>query len=176
MLSFQGRYRQLAEDRLGSRVAETIWDTADGFMKEKMARSLLPEATALGNSQYGKYLARRMRLFELKTRPDEWKEAVLGLRHHFAHQKDSAKPKPGLGAQSHVQRTFPQALVSEKVDAEDPSARAPADAGTSDERGEEKKGKEKKKRKKSVVVDEDKDEIDDLFKTVEQKTSKKSRR
>jgi hypothetical protein len=175
MLSFQGRYRQLAEDRLGSRVAETIWDTADGFMKEKMARSLLPEATALGNSQYGKYLARRMRLFELKTRPDEWKEAVLGLRHHFAHQKDGAKPKSGPGAPVRVQKSVPQAVAvaSDEVKPEEPSTRVSGDAGLNDELGEEKK--EKKKRKKSVVADQEKDEIDDLFKGVEQK-SKKSRR
>jgi hypothetical protein len=33
MNKFMGRYKFLVEDRLGSRVGDTIWDHADGFMK-----------------------------------------------------------------------------------------------------------------------------------------------
>jgi nucleolar protein 9 len=33
ILAFLGKYRDLAEDRMGSRVADTIWDVADGFLK-----------------------------------------------------------------------------------------------------------------------------------------------
>lgn len=33
MNGFMGRYKFLVEDRMGSRVGDTIWDHADGFMK-----------------------------------------------------------------------------------------------------------------------------------------------
>lgn len=33
MNKFMGRYKFLVEDRMGSRVGDTIWDNADGFMK-----------------------------------------------------------------------------------------------------------------------------------------------
>lgn len=33
LMAFMGHYKQLAEDRMGSRVADTIWARADGFMK-----------------------------------------------------------------------------------------------------------------------------------------------
>jgi len=31
--AFLGHYKTMAEDRMGSRVADTIWAKADGFMK-----------------------------------------------------------------------------------------------------------------------------------------------
>lgn len=93
-LAFMGRYAELAQDRLGSRVADTVWATADGFMREKIARSLIPSATQLGASQYGRFFARKLDLHLLDRRPDEWRETVLGVRHHFAHQKDEAAPAP----------------------------------------------------------------------------------
>ncbi|GMK58968.1 hypothetical protein CspeluHIS016_0604100 [Cutaneotrichosporon spelunceum] len=94
MLSFMGQYEVLAQDRLGSRVADTVWAAADGFMREKIARSLIPHATELGNGQYGRFFARKLDLHLLQRRPDEWRESVLGVRHHFAHQKDEAVPVP----------------------------------------------------------------------------------
>ena len=39
LLAFMGHYRELAEDRMGSRVADTIWARADGFMKVRHCRS-----------------------------------------------------------------------------------------------------------------------------------------
>lgn len=98
MLSFMGQYEVLAQDRLGSRVADTVWATADGFMREKIAKSLIPHATALGSSQYGRFFARKLDLHLLQRRPDEWRESVLGVRHHFAHQKDEV-PAPVPEAQ-----------------------------------------------------------------------------
>lgn len=97
-LAFMGRYEKLAEDRLGSRVADTVWATADGFMREKIARSLIPHATTLGAGQYGRFFARKLDLHLLQRRPDEWRESVLGVRHHFAHQKDG-EAAPVLSAE-----------------------------------------------------------------------------
>lgn len=36
LMAFMGHYKELAEDRLGSRVADTIWAKADGFMKASL--------------------------------------------------------------------------------------------------------------------------------------------
>ncbi|ODO07171.1 hypothetical protein L198_00750 [Cryptococcus wingfieldii CBS 7118] len=91
MMVFMDHYKQLVEDKLGSRVVDTIWDRADGFMKEKIARSLIPHLTSLGGSQYGKYFVRRADIVLLNRRPEEWREKILALKHHFAHQKEPAE-------------------------------------------------------------------------------------
>lgn len=82
--------RTLLDDKIGSRVAERVWEAADGYTKEKLARSLLPHAMAIGASQYGRYLHPRLQFHLLERRPDEWREAVIGVKHHFAHQKPQA--------------------------------------------------------------------------------------
>jgi nucleolar protein 9 len=42
MNGFMGRYKFLVEDRMGSRVGDTIWDHADGFMKVCSSPAPLP--------------------------------------------------------------------------------------------------------------------------------------
>lgn len=151
-LAFVGRYAELADDRLGSRVADTVWDTADGFMREKIARSLIPDATTLANSQFGRFLSRRLDLHLLQRRPDEWRAAQIGVKHHFAHQKEAA-PVPAA----------PVAEVKAEVKAEQPSAEDEAAARKA----------EKRKRRKER---EEKDEIDELFASSEKSKKKKSKR
>ncbi|WVQ85259.1 hypothetical protein IAT38_007424 [Cryptococcus sp. DSM 104549] len=92
MMVFMPKYRELVEDRMGSRVVDTIWEKADGYMKEKIARSLIPHLTELGGSQYGKYFIRRADVGLLDRRPDEWREKMVGVKHHFAHQKEAPVP------------------------------------------------------------------------------------
>ncbi|KAL7424743.1 Nucleolar protein 9 [Cryptotrichosporon argae] len=82
----------LAADRIGSRVVDTAWAAADGFMRERIARALVPHATSLGNDRFGKYVVRKMELYTLERRPDEWRERQIGVRHHFAHEKDAQSP------------------------------------------------------------------------------------
>ena len=50
---------------------------------------MAPHATALANSQFGRFYANKLKLHLLQRRPDEWKQEVIGVRHHFAHQKDA---------------------------------------------------------------------------------------
>jgi nucleolar protein 9 len=57
--------------------------------QEKIARSLIPDAIQLSNSQYGRFFARKLNLHLLERRPDEWREAQLGVKHHFAHEKEA---------------------------------------------------------------------------------------
>ncbi|KAG8961677.1 Nucleolar protein 9 [Tulasnella sp. 419] len=70
---FNGHYHILADDRIGSRVAERLWDAADLFSQERIARSLLPHEDFLAASQYGKHFLKRLNLWLLKRRPQEWK-------------------------------------------------------------------------------------------------------
>lgn len=79
--------RELLDDKIGSRVAERVWEAADGYTKEKIARTLLPHAMSMGASQYGRYLHPKLQFHLLERRPDEWREAVINVKHHFAHQK-----------------------------------------------------------------------------------------
>jgi nucleolar protein 9 len=78
--TFLGHYAELAQDRVGSRVADTIWAAADGYMREKIARTLIPEATILGNSEYGRFFVRKLDLWGLERRPEEWRDAQLGVK------------------------------------------------------------------------------------------------
>ncbi len=59
--------------------------------QEKIARSLIPDSIKLSNSQYGRFFARKLNLHLLERRPDEWREAQLGLKHHFAHEREAAQ-------------------------------------------------------------------------------------
>ena len=154
MMAFMGSYRELVQDRIGSRVGDTIWDVADGFMKvrhpprvserqageltreEKIARSLAPHATALSNSQFGRFYANKLKLHLLQRRPEEWKQEVINVRHHFAHQKDAV--------------AAPVAVVA---------------SGDAAEQAEEVQGKNEKRAR-------EKDEIDTLFAGTEKKRKK----
>lgn len=82
--------KELLDDKIGSRVAEKVWESSDGYTKEKIARTLLPHAMAIGASQYGRYLHPKLQFHLLERRPDEWRAAVINVKHHFAHQKAQA--------------------------------------------------------------------------------------
>lgn len=71
-----GHYRTLAEDRSGSRIVDQVWDTADTFMRQRIAGSLVPHAMRLSENEFGKYVVRKMDLFMLERKPREWKERV----------------------------------------------------------------------------------------------------
>ena len=83
--------RGLLDDKIGSRVAEKAWEAADGYTKEKIARTLLPDAMAIGASQYGRFIHPKLQFHLLERRPDEWRASVINVKHHFAHQKEKAQ-------------------------------------------------------------------------------------
>ncbi len=43
LLSLIGHYHELVDDRIGSRVADRCWASADPYLKEKIARSLIAQ-------------------------------------------------------------------------------------------------------------------------------------
>ncbi|KAJ4472084.1 armadillo-type protein [Lentinula aciculospora] len=71
--SFIGSYHILVDDRIGSRVGDRCFAFADTYLKEKIARSLIPQEQTLAGSYYGKFFSRNLNLYLLKRRPDEWK-------------------------------------------------------------------------------------------------------
>lgn len=81
----------MLDDRIGSRVAERVWESSDGYTKEKIARTLMPVAESLRLHQYGRHLYPRLQVDLLKRKPADWRAAVLGVQHHFAHQKAGRK-------------------------------------------------------------------------------------
>nr|XP_019015013.1 uncharacterized protein I206_01101 [Kwoniella pini CBS 10737]OCF53794.1 hypothetical protein I206_01101 [Kwoniella pini CBS 10737] len=94
MMILMNDWKEIIEDRIGSRVMDVVWDKADGYMKEKIARTLIPHIIVLGQSQYAKYFLKKAELSLLQRRPDEWREKIVGLKHHFAHQKKISQQSP----------------------------------------------------------------------------------
>ena len=72
-MSFIGHYHQLVDDRIGSRIGDRCWNSADPYLKEKIARSLMSHEQFLAGSFYGKFFARNLHLHLLKRKPEEWK-------------------------------------------------------------------------------------------------------
>ncbi|KAJ6627419.1 armadillo-type protein [Mycena sp. CBHHK59/15] len=73
VMSFIGSFHLLVDDRIGSRVGDRCWAFADTYLKEKIARSLIPQEQFLAGSYYGKFFARNLSLYLLQRRPDEWR-------------------------------------------------------------------------------------------------------
>lgn len=72
MLCFCG---YLSEGKLPFGVPFPSYVDSSGFLslKEKVARSLIPQEQFLAGSYYGKFFSRNLNLYLLKRRPDEWK-------------------------------------------------------------------------------------------------------
>ena len=73
-LKLVGSYHLMADMRVGSRVAEKIYETSDGYFREKIANSLIEHEDYLAGSPYGKYLSRKVDLSLFRRRYDDWKE------------------------------------------------------------------------------------------------------
>ncbi|KAI0751271.1 ARM repeat-containing protein [Daedaleopsis nitida] len=73
VMAFISHYHILVDDRIGSRVGDRCWASADPYLKEKIARSLIPHEHALAGSFYGKFFARNLSLHVLQRDPERWK-------------------------------------------------------------------------------------------------------
>ncbi|EGG03657.1 uncharacterized protein MELLADRAFT_117295 [Melampsora larici-populina 98AG31] len=74
---FIGHYHRLADDRVGSRIADLCWAVADVFTKEKIASSLVDQQNALQQSAYGHYFVRKLELPYFERQRNGWKAAML---------------------------------------------------------------------------------------------------
>lgn len=77
ILAFVPHFPALVDDRVGSRVGERLWGKADVYLKEKVARAVVPFETKLVGSRYGKYFVRGLDLYLLKRDPEAWKERMV---------------------------------------------------------------------------------------------------
>jgi nucleolar protein 9 len=73
LMSLLGHYHTIADDRIGSRVVERMWATADVYLKDKIAASLVDQGNFLQSSQFGHFFARKVELPLWERRREEWK-------------------------------------------------------------------------------------------------------
>ncbi|KAL5508549.1 NOP9 [Sanghuangporus vaninii] len=73
ILAFQGHFPALIDHRIGQHVGERLWSAADPYLKEKIARGLIPHENLLLGSRYGKFFVRGLNLYLLKRDPEKWK-------------------------------------------------------------------------------------------------------
>ncbi|KEI41361.1 uncharacterized protein L969DRAFT_85139 [Mixia osmundae IAM 14324] len=72
-----GQYQALADDRIGSRVADQCWASADVYLKEKIAISLIPHHQTLQSSHFGHYFVRKVEVPLYQRRPSEWRNKMI---------------------------------------------------------------------------------------------------
>lgn len=89
LLSLLGHYHTLADDRIGSRVVERCWATADVYLKDKIAASLVDQGNFLQASQFGHFFARKVELPLFMRRREEWKSKMAK---QMAEQKGLRMP------------------------------------------------------------------------------------
>jgi nucleolar protein 9 len=87
VMDFIGNYHILVDDKLGSRVGDRCWAFCDTYLKEKIARSLIPQEQFLASSFYGKFFARNLNLYLLQRRPEEWRNLQSQLKRTQEQQK-----------------------------------------------------------------------------------------
>ncbi|KAK4049232.1 Nucleolar protein 9 [Microbotryomycetes sp. JL221] len=151
LLSLKGHYHTLADDRIGSRVAERCWQTADVYLKDKIAESLVGDAFALQASQFGHFFVRKVELPLWQRRRGEWKQKMAVIDAQVKGLQLPGQPAPA------------QAQPQLEEQAEPVKTNGEADAST------DKKDKQDKKKHKR---DRPKDEVDEIF----DKKSKKSKK
>lgn len=91
--SFIGQYHILADDKLGSRVAENLYKAGDPFLRERVARSLFEHEQSLRQSMYGRFLLNHVNIPLLKRSPEEWKRAQAKSMHEAASMASSTSGK-----------------------------------------------------------------------------------
>jgi nucleolar protein 9 len=76
LLSLIGHYHTIADDRLGSRIAERCWESADVFLKEKIAASLVEVQVEMQKSAWAHFFARKLELPLYQRRREDWKKKM----------------------------------------------------------------------------------------------------
>ncbi|KAK4046586.1 Nucleolar protein 9 [Microbotryomycetes sp. JL201] len=143
--SLIGHYHTIADDRIGSRVAERCWSTADAYLKDKIAASLVNEQHFLQASSFGHFFVRKLELPLWQRRRGEWKAKMAA--------NDAQVKGLKLPGQEQPQQQQQQQNLAESA----------AEVGK-----REKKDKKKKR-------DRPKDEVDEIFEQTKKSKSKKTK-
>ena len=138
-----GHYHQLADDRIASHVAEKCWTTADPFLRDKIAASLLEHEGFLHGSQYGRFLLRKVNLPAYRKNRHEWRNK-------------QAQGIGGTPAELHAQAAKAATATSEPLEIV-----APQHTQVASKEQDTRQSKNEEKKRKSKTQEED--EIDELF-------------
>lgn len=76
-MRFLGRYHELADDRISSYIAETMWAISDVYLKEKIASSLLGHQVFLQKSSYGHFFLKKLDLPLFERQREAWKSKMV---------------------------------------------------------------------------------------------------
>ncbi|KAH0845909.1 hypothetical protein AYO21_07008 [Fonsecaea monophora] len=90
---FYGHIGELAQDLVGSYVADTLWSATDGlhFMKERLAGELASNESQLRESPFGRNVWKNWAMDLYHRRPAEWRSLAKG--HHQSHSTLAAPSK-----------------------------------------------------------------------------------
>jgi len=98
IMSLLGHFHTIADDRIGSRVAERCFASADVYLKDKMAASLFDKQSDLQRSAYAHFFARKLELPLWGRRRDDWKakmaRATQEEKDRQRAEAEAAQPKP----------------------------------------------------------------------------------
>ncbi|CCM04038.1 uncharacterized protein FIBRA_06196 [Fibroporia radiculosa] len=150
VLTFMGHFPTLVDDRIGSRIGARLWAFADPYLKEKIARSIIPHEHHLAGSFFGKFFVRSLSLHLLQRNPEQWKDlqsATKQTSSQTSQQKTRVLPPTSI------------ASVAPEVSA----------VSITEERSANADKREKRNRKARS-----KDEIDELFDTTLGNKTRKS--
>ncbi|KAH9059317.1 armadillo-type protein [Lactarius vividus] len=139
--ALEAHFADVIDDRIGVRVGARCWAAADPYLKEKLARALLPHAARLAGSQFARSFTRGLGLSLLQRKPEEWRRL---------HATPSVFASGSGGATPSSPAPTPAAPVSVSYAGKTSGVVEPAPSG-----------KARKKRKRGVSTVED--EIDTLF-------------
>ncbi|RPD62032.1 ARM repeat-containing protein [Lentinus tigrinus ALCF2SS1-7] len=175
VMTFIGHYHVLVDDRIGSRVGDRCWAFADPYLKEKIARSLVPHEHTLAGSFYGKFFARNLNLHVLQRDPERWKSMQAAAKAPAvdpaavpaaptqkngsaaetspkkpseSDRSDKAKHKKGKGKQDEIDALF-DATLGKKVKKAELSTSTPEAKPSKEDTGTPAKSKSDKGEKKS---------------------------
>ncbi|BGP42726.1 Nucleolar protein 9 [Rhodotorula kratochvilovae] len=97
IMSLLGHLHTIADDRIGSRVAERCFASADVYLKDKMAQSLFDKQNDLQRSAYAHFFARKLELPLWGRRRDDWKakmaRATQEEKDRQRAEEEAARPK-----------------------------------------------------------------------------------
>ncbi|KWU45137.1 hypothetical protein RHOSPDRAFT_28944 [Rhodotorula sp. JG-1b] len=138
IMSLLGHYAVLADDRIGSRVAERCFASADVYLKDKIAQSLFEQQNDLQRSAYAHFFARKLELPLWGRKREDWKAKMARITN---------EEKARLKAENDSSEAQAKAAI--------PGGNASAAATAAAEGSESKRSKKKRERKA--------DEVDEIF-------------
>ncbi|KAI9448557.1 ARM repeat-containing protein [Lactarius indigo] len=115
--ALEAHFADVIDDRIGARVGARCWAAADPYLKEKLARALLPHAARLAGSQFARSFTRGLGLSLLQRKPEEWRRlhATPSVGPYVGTTNGVVEPASGRKARKKRKRGV--SLVEDEIDA-----------------------------------------------------------